>query len=66
MNKKCKVVLLPTNKKVITKGQLYLSKDSSPMRLDISSRDFTSDENFNKIPQHLYFLSDEEIKELPK
>lgn len=60
--KPSKVVMLPTNEKALNKGQLYFSMDSKPMVLGLTMRSFTSDENFNKIPQHLYFTTDEEIK----
>lgn len=63
MWKNCKVVVFPTNKKALDKGQLYLSMDSNPMVLGLTMRSFTSGENFNKVPQHLYITSDEEIKE---
>lgn len=61
--RKCQVVMLPTNGKALINNQLYLSMDSNPMKLGLTSRAFTSGENFNKIPQHLYITSDEEIKE---
>ena len=57
-----KVVILPTNEKALDKGQPYLSMDSNSMVLGLTTRSFTSGENFNKIPQHLYFTSEEEIK----
>lgn len=52
MLKKCKVVMLPTNEKA-KKGELYFFD-----KLLISEGKYAGE-----ISQHLYFLSDEEIKE---
>ena len=55
--KKHKVVMLPTNEK----ASIYKFKENN--KLITSHHPNQKDE---AIPQHLYFLSSEEIKELPK
>ena len=85
MFKKCKVVMLPTNQKVIntkeyqlllsnslfwtskieikryTEGWFFLNNSSDPNSCTIT---IPNVENFKH--QHLYIISDDEIKELPK
>ena len=63
MLKKCKIVMLPTNQKAEV-GMIYL-------RPKIGIFNKTSSENHNNNvydcnPQHLYIISCDEIKELPK
>ncbi len=53
--KKCQVVILPTNEK----ASLYIIKD----KLYIENYPVKSVNSGN---QHIYFLLDEEIEELPK
>lgn len=67
MNKKCNVVLLPQNKKGWDKGEIITL---SPTELDIAKADSSSGlyntvapDNFVYQAQHLYFCSDDEIKE---
>jgi hypothetical protein len=57
MWKDCKVVMLPTNEKAMQKGQIYLHEDI----IRISNLDIEVKNKLVK-PQHLYILSDDEIK----
>lgn len=68
MWKDINVVMLPTNEKAINKNQIVFNKEIN--NLYISNEDIICKEDWNKLctphlisPQHLYFLSDEEIKE---
>ncbi len=61
--KKCQVILLPTNKKAPlanNHGKLVLANGSKDKLFD-TSKYIEGDRNLK--PQHLYILSDEEIKE---
>ena len=62
--KKTKVVLLTTNKKATSSIMLGVMPNVAALTKDVLD-DIYDWMKFGK-PQHLYFLSDEEIKELPK
>ena len=53
--KKCQVLLLPTNEK----AKMWLNKFSNQLHIDTVEKE----NHENAINQHLYILSDEEIKE---
>jgi hypothetical protein len=53
MKKKCKVVRLPTEKATWS-NCIWLSRINNQLRLDKS---------YNMLPQHLYIISDDEVKE---
>lgn len=66
IKKECQIVIIPTNEKEITKGQLVLNKESNS--LYIANKNILK-EDWNRLctphliqPQHLYLISDDEIK----
>lgn len=74
MNNLLKVVMLPQTKQNCQKGDILLSLEDISFhleeQLEFYQFDFTTEENPNLLdkrlqPQHLYLISDDEIKELP-
>ena len=63
MLKQCKVVMLPTNQKA-KEGMIYL-KPKIGIFNEIASENHNNGV-YDCKPQHLYIISDDEIKELPK
>jgi hypothetical protein len=60
MKQKCKVVMLPTNEEAISFSQICIDRDDNSMfvsRINTNINDFP-----NFVPQHLYIVSNDEIK----
>lgn len=60
ITKKAKVIMLPTKHNILSIGQIYLPTTYHSTKLCISIKNIS--ETIHK-PQHLYFITDDEIKE---
>jgi hypothetical protein len=64
MKKKCTVVMLPTNKKAIKKGDIYqIGLQGKPGVMFHCTAGFNITSNSSAVKQHLYILSNDEVKE---